>query len=59
MLAKAGLSDNAISAMERRKRLLDGIGPIFTPPEKFKCIPRSSVFTDKAEWQKANQEPYA
>ncbi|KAG0223594.1 Transcriptional regulator [Actinomortierella wolfii] len=39
------LSENALSAMDRRRRFIQGVGPIF-PAEKF-SIPRESIYDDE------------
>ncbi|KAF9582172.1 Transcriptional regulator [Lunasporangiospora selenospora] len=39
------LSENALSAMDRRKRFVQGIGPIF-PAEKY-TIPTTTIYTDE------------
>ncbi|KAG0256478.1 Transcriptional regulator [Actinomortierella ambigua] len=39
------LSENALSAMDRRRRFIQGVGPIF-PAEKF-SIPRDSIYDDE------------
>ncbi|KAJ2363371.1 Transcriptional regulator, partial [Coemansia sp. RSA 2607] len=42
----AGLSENALNAMDRRRRVIDAIGHLF-PPEKFD-LPTTPLFTDIA-----------
>ncbi|KAF9970198.1 Transcriptional regulator [Actinomortierella ambigua] len=39
------LSENALNAMDRRRRFIQGVGPIF-PAEKF-SIPRESIYDDE------------
>ncbi|KAF9904360.1 Transcriptional regulator [Linnemannia zychae] len=41
------LSENALSAMDRRKRFVQGVGPIF-PPENY-TIPTKSIYQDEVQ----------
>ncbi|KAG0374462.1 Transcriptional regulator [Mortierella sp. AD032] len=48
------LSENALSAMDRRKRFVQGVGPIF-PPENY-TIPTKSIYQDEVQ-PKASSTP--
>ncbi|KAF9363426.1 Transcriptional regulator [Mortierella sp. NVP85] len=49
------LSENALSAMDRRRRFVQGVGPIF-PPENY-TIPTKSIYQDELETKTTPSTP--
>ncbi|KAF9091515.1 Transcriptional regulator [Mortierella sp. AD031] len=49
------LSENALSAMDRRKRFVQGVGPIF-PPENY-TIPTKSIYQDEFQPKASSSTP--